>query len=285
MADRLQKLIGRIEALPTLPAIIARINELIEDPRASAGDINEVISRDLALSSKLLKLVNSAFYGFPRRISSITHAVVILGFSAVRDITLSAFVFDAFDARKLPFGRRNFWIHSLGTAVAADVLAIRRGATPGEEAFVAGLLHDVGKVVMHQHMPEDFARVMERLAAAGGTFLEAERAVLDTDHAEIGGLLAEHWKLPERLVLALRCHHRPELAPEDRRVPVAEIHLADALARALLIGSGGDEGIPELSAPAWALLGLSPADLPGIMVEISTELEKAGAFLELIRSG
>jgi len=142
----LAKIVGKVEGLPTLPSVVARINQLIDDPNASAGDINEVISHDLALSAKILKLVNSAFYGFPRRISSMTHAVVILGFNSVRNIALTAFVFDAFDTGALPFGHRNFWVHSVGTAVTADALATRAGLHIGDDAFVAGLLHDLGKV-------------------------------------------------------------------------------------------------------------------------------------------
>ena len=281
----LQKVIGRIDSLPTLPTVVARINQLIDDPTASAGDINEVISHDLALSAKILKLVNSAFYGFPRRISSMTHAVVILGFNTVRNIALSAFVFDAFDTRALPFGHRNFWIHSVGVGVAADSLAVRSGMPVSDDAFVGGLLHDVGKVVMHQFLPAEFAAVLERAKRQDITFLEAELAEGQAGHAEVGALLMENWKLPERLVATLRYHHRPEEAPDAHRQIAAVAHAADVLARAILVGSGGDGKIPALSEAAWAALKVSEADLPELLAEISTEIHKAGAYLELISAG
>jgi HD-like signal output (HDOD) protein len=278
----LAKIVGKVEGLPTLPSVVARINQLIDDPTASAGDINDVISHDLALSAKILKLVNSAFYGFPRRISSMTHAVVILGFNSVRNIALTAFVFDAFDTRTLPFGHRNFWVHSVGAGVAADVLAVRAGMPANDDAFVSGLLHDVGKLVMHQHMRANFSSILERVAREEVTFLEAERAELEFGHAEIGGLLMENWRLPEQLVAALRFHHDPPAAPEEHRQMAAVVHLADIFARALLVGSGGDNKIPPVSGPAWEALKLAEADLPAIFTEISAAVEKAGAFLELI---
>ncbi len=281
---RLERIIGSIDGLPTLPSVVARVNELVDDPTASAGDINEIISHDLALSAKILKLVNSAFYGFTRKISSITHAVVILGFQTIRSIALSAFVFDAFDAQGLPFGYRNFWVHSVGVGVAANVVGARQGLPLSEDAFMCGLLHDVGKLVLHQHMGTDFARVMARVQAQDVTLIEAEKEVLSTSHAEVGGLLMEHWKLPEKMVDVLRFHHEPEAASEEGRKLVAAAHVADILVRALLIGSGGDQKIPVVSPAAWDLLGLSEADLPEMMNEITSEMAKAGAFIELVQA-
>ncbi|MHC4201363.1 MAG: HDOD domain-containing protein, partial [Planctomycetota bacterium] len=119
----IKRFISSIDNLPTLPVVVAHVNELVENPSASATDINNAIRQDVALSARILKLVNSSFYGFPRKISSITHAVVILGFNTVRNVVLSAFVLDAFTGKGLPFGHRQFWIHSLGAGVAAQTLA------------------------------------------------------------------------------------------------------------------------------------------------------------------
>jgi HD-like signal output (HDOD) protein len=280
---QLDRVIGKIEGLPTLPTVVARINQLIEDPTASAGDINEVISRDLALSSKILKVVNSAFYGFPRRISSMTHAVVILGFNTVRNIALSAFIFDAFDTRELAFGHRAFWLHSVGTGVASQVVAVHAGLAGVDDAFVGGLLHDVGKVIMHQHLADDLKQVIDRAARDDISFVEAERYELGYSHAELGALLMENWKLPVGLVDSLRYHHDPQAAGEQSRQAAAAVHLGDYLCRALLIGSGGDAKMPPLVEAAWAGLGLTEADLPEILGEISTEMSKATAFIDLIR--
>jgi HD-like signal output (HDOD) protein len=280
----LQDIIGSIDSLPTLPTVVARINDLVDDPSASAGDINEVVSHDIALSSKILKLVNSAYYGFPRRISSVTHAVVILGFQTVRNIALSAFVLDAFGGGGLPFGYRNFWIHSVGVGVAANVVGSRQGLPLSEDAFMCGLLHDVGKLVLHQHMNADFRKVTQAIASRDISMIEAEKAVLTTDHAEVGGLLMEQWKLPQKMVAALGCHHDPERAGEDDALLAATVHVADVLTRAILIGSGGDEKIPPVSPAAWDVLRMSAESLPEIFKEITADMEKVGAFVELVQA-
>lgn len=281
----LDRIIGKIEGLPTLPTVVTRINQLIDDPTASAGDINEVISRDLALSSKILKVVNSAFYGFPRRISSMTHAVVILGFNTVRNIAVSAFIFDAFDTRELAFGHREFWLHSVGTGVASEVLAARAGMAGVDDAFVGGLLHDVGKIIMHQYLADDLKRVLDRAARDGISFVEAERAELDYGHAELGALLMENWKLPVGLVNSLRHHHSPEVTGNaDCRIAAA-VHLGDYFCRALQIGGGGDASMPPLGEAAWAALGLQESELPAMLSEITAEMNKATAFVELIKPG
>ncbi len=280
----LADIVGSIDALPTLPSVVSRVNELVDDPTASAGDINDVISHDMALSSKILKLVNSAFYGFPRRISSITHAVVILGFQTVRNIALSAFMLDAFDSDDLPFGYRSFWIHSVGVGVAANAVGARQGIPVSDDAFMCGLLHDIGKLVAHQYLREDFSKVMQKVDTEETTIAEAEAAILPADHAEVGALLMEQWQLPEKMVAVLRFHHRPEEAPDESRKLASAVHAADILARALLIGSGGDKKIPVISDTAWAELGLTAEVLPELMKDISGDMGRVEAFIDLIQS-
>ncbi len=280
---KLEDLVGSIDSLPTLPSVVTKVSELVDNPSASAGDINEVISHDLALSSKILKLVNSAYYGFPRRISSITHAVVILGFQTIRNIALSAFVFDAFESGDLPFGYRNFWIHSVGVAAAANVIGSRQGVPLSEDPFMCGLLHDVGKLVLHQHLKKEFLKVLQTVESDKIPIFEAERRVLGTDHAEVGGLLMEHWKLPEKMVWALSFHHSPEKMAEADRKLAATVHAADVLARSMLIGCSGDYLVPEMSLEAWETLNLSADDLPEILQAISTDMAKVGAFIELVQ--
>jgi len=275
------KIVKRIEGLPTLPTVVARVNELVDDASASAGDINDVLSRDLALSSKILKLVNSAFYGFPRRISSITHAVVILGFNTIRNIALSSFVIDAFQTKDLPFGHREFWLHSLGTAMATSTLAHRRGQRATEDAFMCGLLHDVGKLVMFQHLREDFARVLARAETEDALLHEAEDEMLGIDHAHVGSLLMDHWKLPTTMVEVIRCHHAPERAGEAKEL-AALVHTGNLLAQSLLIGSGGNRRVAPIAPEAREALALAPEDMPALLEAIGEELHKADAYLELI---
>ncbi len=276
-----RKIIRNIDDLPTLPQVVARVNEMIGDPSVSAGDINDIISKDVALSARILKLVNSAFYGFPRRISSVTHAIVILGFNAVRNMALSASVFQSLLARDLPFGYSEFWVHSIGVAVAANVIAREKRLKAVEDAFMCGLLHDIGKVVLHQYARDDFARVLARVEKEDCLIYDAELDLLDTTHAQVGALLTDEWKLPERIVNVIESHHTPTEATESPELTAA-IHLADVFTRALMVGSGGDNKIPQVDPGAWSLLGFSDEGPGPIMRQVASEMHTADAFIELI---
>ncbi len=276
-----EELIRNIDALPTLPTVVARINKLVEDPRSSAADINDVIAKDVALSTRILKLVNSSFYGFPRKIASITHAVVILGFNTVRTLTVSAFVLDAFGARNLAFGYREFWIHSVATAVASGQIAKRMGALDSEQAFLCGLLHDVGKIVLHQFAEEEFARVLEYVREHDTLIYEAEMKVLDTNHAQVGAMLLDRWKLPVTMVEVIRHHHRPE-GDSTENLVTCIVHLADLLARAMMLGHAGDRRIPALDPYAWKRLGFPEDDFPAFLEDIDRDMHKVHAFIEMI---
>lgn len=280
-----EKVIESISELPTLPTVVARVNALVNSASASAGDINDVISRDLALSSKVLKLVNSSFYGFPRRITSITHAVVILGFNTVRNLALSAFVFNTFKKGARHFDNRAFWAHSIGTAIAAQNLAQALNLSQGqkEDAFMAGLLHDIGKVVMCEYLEEDFARVIETVTQEDCLFLAAEARHLEYAHQGLGGSLLEHWNLPVAIVATVRHHHDPAAAEgEELQRSAAIVHVGDILARSLCLGSGGDRKIPRLEPAAGEALGLEWDRIGEVMDATLAEMDRTGAFFELV---
>jgi putative nucleotidyltransferase with HDIG domain len=276
-----RKFIRSIDNLPTLPSVVARVSEIIDSPNASAADINKVIRQDIALSARILKLVNSSFYGFPRRISSITHAVVILGFNTVRNVALSAFVLDAFGGKDLPFGHREFWIHSLGVGVSANAIAKSRGVEDAEDAFIAGLLHDVGKIVLHQFARNDFAKSLEKVKESDCLLVEAEREVLGMSHAEVGSMLLDAWHLPPRIVEAVSYHHTPDTAAQAKDL-AAVVHMADIFTRALLVGNGGDRGVPMASHQAWSTLKLELGQVAGLFKEIAADIRKVDAFAELL---
>ena len=169
--ERLLRIIeDELQDLPPLPAVIVRVMQTINDPNTSAADLNRLISADQALASKVLRLVNSSYYGFPRKISTITNAVVILGFNTVRNLTTSLGVFNAFDAQgqKTALDRDEFWAHSLGVAVAAGVIARRKGigSKSVEEVFIGGLMHDIGKLFLDQYFPDQYAIAIKLAGAA-----------------------------------------------------------------------------------------------------------------------
>ncbi|MFH1138060.1 MAG: HDOD domain-containing protein [Pseudomonadota bacterium] len=268
MAEKTEarKQVRRIKNLPTLPGIVQKISRMVENPETSSADVGRLISQDQVLSAKVLKMANSAFFGMSRQISSITQALIILGFDVVKGLVLSASVFEM-----MKKGMVGLWEHSIGCAAAAGVVAERLGRSDKEEVLVAGLLHDLGKLVLTLQLPEDSARVVALAREKKISFYEAERQLLDFTHGDVGLWLAEHWNLPDNLSEPMRFHHQPErarMAPEQTAI----VHLANIIIRARGIGFSGDRYVPALSAQAWKLLGLKASDFGGILEDLEPKL-------------
>ena len=258
--------IKRIKNLPTIPGIVHKISRMVENPDTSSADVGRMISQDQVLSAKVLRMANSAFFGMSRSISSITQALVILGFDVVKGLVLTSSVFDMIQK-----GMAGLWEHSIGCAAASGVIAKMMGREDAEEVLVAGLLHDLGKVVLTLQLAEETDRVLKLAEEKGISFFEAEREVLDFTHGDVGLWLAEHWNLPDVLAEPMRFHHQPERA---RNAPeqTAIVHLANIVIRAQGIGFSGDRFVPGLSHQAWDLIGLSPGDFPAILEELEPKL-------------
>jgi putative nucleotidyltransferase with HDIG domain len=253
---------------------------LVNNPKSSAKDLARVITDDQVLTARLLKLVNSSFYGFPQRISTVTAAIVLLGFDAIRNLLLTTSVFDLFAGKPKDgqLNREQFWDHSLGCAVGAKVIGNTLRHDKVEELFVSGLLHDIGKIVEMMFLPKDFARVAELVEKENLLIVDAETKVLGFSHAEIGQLLAERWNLPPKLVSVIACHHQPASGGRFM-LESAIIHLADIFTRALNIGSGGDAKIPPLESSAWERLALGTRDIDPIMETMLSEFQDLARFM------
>ena len=278
--DQLEKLMERVDDLPTLPSIYDRIASLVNDPRSSAMDVENIIREDQALTSKVLNLANSAFYGFPGQIPTISRAVVVLGFQEVKHIVLTATVVKLFaDAVGGGlFSCKKFWEHSIGTAVGSMLISKYVKKEKSDEMFVAGLLHDIGKLIHLQYLPEEFELVVGMTAREKMLFAEAEMTVIGHTHAVSGGLLAKRWRLPETIRFAIRFHHQPSAAGR-KTLSTSMVHLADILCRALRLGSGGDRCMPQLDMAAWLAVGLSSDDLEPLMSDIEREFRAAAKIL------
>lgn len=270
--------------MPALPNVVARLTRLIGDPRTTAADINKVLSSDPALVTRILKLVNSSYYGFSRRITTITNAVVILGFNQVRNLALSAFIYDTF--AKLPgndrsFDVNSFWRHCIGAAFMAAGLARATAPKMEEDAFICGLLHDLGKFIMAQNAPDHMAMVMETVNSEDILFYEAEQKRLNYTHAVLGGAVMERWNLPATLVDVVANHHTPMKAPKASRSLAVVTNAADILARALLMGNPGDTRIPRLTSEVWSATGLDWERLEGIIHKVAEDYSKSDAFFSM----
>ena len=282
--EKLRELIDEIDDLPTLPAVVTRLVGMVENPSTSAEDVNQLISQDPSLTAKILKLVNSAFYGFSRKISTVTEAVVILGFDTVKSLALSASVFDAFDGEEMEdFDRVGLWEHSIATGVGAELIAGRIRYPNMEEVMVAGILHKIGLVVIDIYFHDELIDILAYARKNNVTILKAEREILGVGHPAIGAWLAERWNLPEWITVAIAYYHDPFQAPEeDQQLPML-IHVGDVLARTNHIGWHGDAVEPEFQEGVWEELGLNKEDIRSILNQLKENMEDAEVFLEMSR--
>ena len=281
--NALKGITDQIKTLPTLPAIVSHINQLMQNPRTSAEEVGRAIMTDQAISSRVLKLVNSAFYGFPGRIGTITHAVVILGFSTVKNIVLTTSILKVMGKNQKHSGMdmEEFWFHSIATGAIARLMAKKLNYEWAEEAFLGGILHDLGKLVLYQFAPEEFAKVAEVRDKNGGLLFDAEKSVLSLSHQELGVWLSEKWNLPADLTTVMGYHHRPSLSGNHLKL-VQLIHVADILTRAMQWGSGGDDSIPIIDAQAWEATGILKRHLDEFLGECEEEVEKAGIYMQVL---
>jgi len=287
-SSELKALVQKVTDLPTLPAMMATITRLMQDPRTSAEELGRAISTDPALVSKVLKLVNSAFYGFPGRIATITQAIVILGFSTIRNVVLTTSVLKAFGkggTAGVDVGL--FWEHSLLTGAIARALAMERKANFIEETFIAGLLHDMGRIVLSQKLPAEFEKVQCIKREAGIPQLEAEQIALKLNHGDIGGWLAHKWNLPLPFVDVMRLHHFPLRileqpgAQSDTVTLVFLVHAADVLAKGFKDGALQSESLSGIEPRVRAELKLD-AGWEEFRLKAEEEIGKARAFLEIL---
>jgi putative nucleotidyltransferase with HDIG domain len=246
-----EKLTGGIKDLVTLPDVAMRIARMVDDPKASATDIGREISNDAALTARLLRIANSAAYGQHRKIATVSRAITVLGVRQVRDLTVGLTAIRAFDGIGNNLVTMEvFWRHSVLCAVAAGQIAGRRDAARTESPFVAGLLHDIGQLVMYSRVPEASRETLLMLADATDDvdLYQCERAVMAFDHAAVGSSLARSWGLPESLLECIEFHHEPHLA-RAFPVDVATVHIANSVAVLAEIDSSELADAPML-APA-----------------------------------
>ena len=258
--------------LPTLPGIVAKLTKLADDPDTTTEHMGRVISQDYILAAKLLKLVNSAFYGFPQRISSISSAIILLGFNVVKSLIISASIFEVMEDQDV-----ELWQHSLGCAVVCSVIAKRMGVKEPEEVSTAGLIHDIGKVAIKMELPQEYEMINRLVRERKVSMRQAEMEILGLDHAEAGGWLAKGWNLPPKLIEPVSCHHDPRKAHSEQ-VTSSIIHFSDIVIRGMGYGHAGDNKVPMLSKRAWELLNFNATDIDEIVEQVEEKLWDVKGF-------
>ena len=257
-----------ISKVVTIPAVVNRILAMVATGTVSAGEIADEIGKDQVLAARVLKLVNSGFYGFRQPITTITHAMVLLGGDVVKTLVMTASVIDLVDRMNQLL--EGLWEHSVGTARAAGAIAERLRMRDVEEIALCGLLHDIGKVIVGQTFPVEHARIRQVVAERNCLQIEAEAEVLGVSHAEVGMWLLKKWSLPPNMVYPIAYHHafHPRRDFADR---TAVVHLADILCRAKGVGYPGDRRLPRLDPDAWQVLGLDFADVEEVCRHLTDE--------------
>lgn len=264
--------------LVSLPEVCLRMQMLADDPRVNADQLGQVLSQDPALTARLLKLVNSAYYGLAARVDTASRAVSVVGTEALRNLALAASAVEVFN--RIPaelMDMVTFWKHSVFCGLLARKLAERCRVLHSERLFITGLLHDVGRLLIYARMPEAAAEVLQRVNGRDVPVCELEQQVLGFDHAEVGGALLALWQLPANLQAAVGCHHDPSAATAAP-LEAALVHIANAVTHqidsggevdgdyydpyaALLDADGALESIPGVDAHAWNVTRLSLADV------------------------
>ncbi|MDP2792600.1 MAG: HDOD domain-containing protein [Sulfurisoma sp.] len=262
----LEQIVGSLRALPSLPTVVMELLQTMGEEDVDIDRLARGIGHDQALAARTLRVANSPFYGMQGRIDTIAEAITVLGFVNIRSLVTTAGIATAWPTSGAAgFEAGVIWRHSLGVACCAATLARLAKLRP-ETLFLAGLLHDIGRLVLVVTHPAAYAEILLRRKQEDCLLLDAERAVLGFDHAQIGSELCRHWRIPAPIAAAVERHHR--VNPAAPRVPadMADVvHVADVLTHALDLAGDPDALVPPPEAAAWQRLGLNEPDLRSVL--------------------
>lgn len=272
-----KKALSAVGDIATLPEVTVKIIEIVEDPRSTARDLHQIIKRDPALSARVLKVVNSAFYGLPGQVSGIDRAVVLLGLSTVKNLAIAASIARMFKGGQVSahFDAKELWRHSAAVGLASRLIAKTVGEVANaDELFVAGLIHDLGVLIERQAFPEKLGEVCDRCAAGDGTFLDLETSIIGADHQQFGDALTTKWRFPRHLRAVIGFHHRPhDLSPELQKM-VYCVYLADTLCCQEGLGFTLTARHQTITEELLETLGLSVEQLTGIRDQLIEQLDE-----------
>ncbi|MHB1652406.1 MAG: HDOD domain-containing protein [Desulfitobacteriaceae bacterium] len=266
---KLEHILARVQALPVLPSLAMRVVNLTNNLDTDLKELLSVVGQDPALATSILRQANSSFYGYARRISSLPEAVVILGFQTIQNLALASAVSPLLKTNLAGYqvDQEGLWKHSLLTAMIARRLSKRLRLPLGETAFTAGLLHDVGKLVLAVYIQEVGEHILKKVEQDSLSYVEMEERVIGYDHAMVGGLVVKHWNLPKNLVEAITYHHKPELA-QSEPILTALVHLANGLANTLGMGGGVDSFLNPVKEEILTLLNIAETDIDRVLAEL-----------------
>jgi putative nucleotidyltransferase with HDIG domain len=277
-----RKIIGRVSDLPTLPSVVKEVLRIYDDPMSTSKEFADVFSRDQSLSMNILKLVNSSYYSLSKKISSVIHAINLLGYNEVKRLALSISVIKLFPRGVTfsSFSHKDFWIHSLAVAIASELLANKIKIREREDAFICGLVHDIGKLVLEQFGNEKFQEILQLVKVKHIPFRTAEEMKLGFNHSYLGMKLVRKWALPEVFYYGVKFHHDPAAADEFVEF-VTTIHTANYIVKKMGLGNSGDRCPPKLHDMAREVFPVTREELSEITQEVLEKTKNARTFLTI----
>lgn len=274
-----------IQNMPPLPITVSKILEVTKNPNVDAKELNSIISLDPVLTGKVLKLINSAYYSLPNQITSIVRAIVMLGINTVKNLALSTSIVKTIHDKKnfTALDMDAFWRHSICVGVMAKTFAKKQGVDPKklEEYFVAGILHDIGKIPLNSQVPDNFVKVMTYARQKKMPLFAVETQAFGLNHTDLGLRIAETWKLNPNLTAAIKYHHNCDEADEENKKFVATISLANIITNKASIGFGGDQFPEPKEEEIFETIGLNWNDIDEAESNAEEVIKKAEVFLHL----
>lgn len=279
---RVAAVLSKVTMIAALPEVTSKIIATVEDPKSNAAQLRQIVSHDPALVSRVLKVVNSSAYGLPGQVASVERAIVLLGLNAVKNIAIAASLGQLFRGARLcqKFSVKDLWTHCVAVSVTARELAKQMKLPLAEEAFLAGMIHDVGLLVLLQSSPEQLREVCESANKIGGDFCANERSQMGVDHQQVGMALSAQWKFPLPCQLVAGHHHEPMAVPEEHRALVSLVWAADTICcRNAGAGCTLTAASQSLAPAALADLHLDPAAIAATEAQLPKLLESASPLL------
>ncbi len=283
--DIRKEVLQNIKKLPTLPVIFEQVLNTIDDPKSSATILQETIKNDQSITAKVLNMANSAYYGYAKQVSDLSRAIVILGFDMVKNIALSVSVFGMFPHKEGDdyFDREQFWLHSIACGYLGKIIAEHVKFYEPDKAFIACLLHDIGKVVVDSYFEEEYKDVVRTARAEKISYYEAEKAILGSELCEIGYILGEKWNFPEELLTAIKYHHIPAQAPR-RYAPLTYLtYITNLICQEEKVRIGGSIIPAQIDQHAYSILNFKSSHMNQIRQDLEGMRGKLEALLQVMK--
>lgn len=276
--EKLEKYFHNVEKLPTLPNVVAKLLKVMEDPESKVEEVMQIVSEDQAMVTNILKLVNSASYSLSKKITNLSQAIVIMGFYNIKQLIIGTSVVNMFiNHTKSDFSREEFWRHSVATASTARLISKKIKYPYPEEAFVGGLIHDIGKLILEQSLHKSFMKTLEYSKKNYIPLIKAEEEIIGINHAEVGSFFAQKWGLPEVYIDVLEKHHKSILKnsslDDSEKKLLSIVKISNNFVKKKYIGNSGNQVITSLTPPYLKFIRITLGELDNLYEWIKGETE------------